>query len=243
MHNDKIKVVLNKSDQIEAQELMRVYGALMWSLGKVFGSPEVCRVYLGSFNADRTVRPGCELEGLFRREQEALLNDLLAIPSKAGDRKVSEFVRRVRALQVSRLRETAVARHRDARPPPPHTPPLAPAAPPHRRTAAPPPPPPPPRPQIHIAIVAHLRKQLPALMGKAKAQRRLLEQLPEEFLQIQRAQRLPPGDFPDPFRYKELLSAFELADFPKQSQQHLDLVEGVLEGDIPRLLAAFDNPF
>jgi hypothetical protein len=28
---------------------MRVYGALMWSLGKVMLTPEVCRVYMGSF--------------------------------------------------------------------------------------------------------------------------------------------------------------------------------------------------
>ena len=28
---------------------MQVYGALMWSLGKVLGTPEVARVYIGSF--------------------------------------------------------------------------------------------------------------------------------------------------------------------------------------------------
>lgn len=28
---------------------MKVYGALMWSLGKIFNTPEVVRVYVGSF--------------------------------------------------------------------------------------------------------------------------------------------------------------------------------------------------
>lgn len=40
-HDDKVRVVLNKSDQVSQQQLMRVYGALMWSLSKVFRSPEV----------------------------------------------------------------------------------------------------------------------------------------------------------------------------------------------------------
>lgn len=39
-----MRIILNKSDQVDQQQLMRVYGALMWSLGKVFKSPEVCKV-------------------------------------------------------------------------------------------------------------------------------------------------------------------------------------------------------
>eukprot|EP00899_Mesostigma_viride_P011205 jgi/Mesvir1/20085/Mv13333-RA.1 len=104
-HDDKIRIVLNKADQVHTQQLMRVYGALMWSLGKVLGTPEVTRVYIGSFNdKPTTADPSNPLGGaLFTAEQNDLLNDLRDIPKKSCDRKVNEFVKRARSAKIHAL--------------------------------------------------------------------------------------------------------------------------------------------
>jgi len=97
-HDDKVRVVLNKADQVNAQQLMRVYGALMWSLGKVFKSPEVCRVYIGSF-WNQPFRH-TENEKLFEAEMKDLMRDLRDIPRNAAVRKVNELVKRTRLSRV-----------------------------------------------------------------------------------------------------------------------------------------------
>ena len=51
-NEDKIRIVLNKADLVDHQELMRVYGALMWSLGKVFNTPEVARYKVSKKTSD-----------------------------------------------------------------------------------------------------------------------------------------------------------------------------------------------
>ncbi|KAE8725537.1 EH domain-containing protein 1 [Hibiscus syriacus] len=101
-HDDKIRVIFNKADQVDTQQLMRLYGALMWSLGKVLNTPEVVRVYIGSFkdkpvNEDFTGPIGKEL---FEKEQGDLLSDLKDIPKKACDRRINEFVKRARAAKI-----------------------------------------------------------------------------------------------------------------------------------------------
>ncbi|XP_076919093.1 EH domain-containing protein 1-like [Bidens hawaiensis] len=101
-HDDKIRVVLNKADQVDTQQLMRVYGALMWSLGKVLNTPEVMRVYIGSFNDKpiNTTDDGPLGAVLFEKEQDDLLNDLKDIPKKSCDRRINEFVKRARSAKI-----------------------------------------------------------------------------------------------------------------------------------------------
>ncbi|KAF5730526.1 EH domain-containing protein 1 [Tripterygium wilfordii] len=196
-NDDKIRVVLNKADQVDTQQLMRVYGALMWSLGKVLNTPEVMRVYIGSFN-DKPVNEaavGPIGKELFEKEQDNLLSDLKAIPKKACDRRINEFVKRARAVK------------------------------------------------IHAYIIGHLKKAMPAMMGKTKAQQKLIDNLEEEFAKVQREFHLPPGDFPNVEQFREILSGYNFDKFEKLKPKMIQAVDDMLGYDIPDLLKNFRNPY
>ncbi|KAL0362867.1 UNVERIFIED_CONTAM: EH domain-containing protein 1 [Sesamum calycinum] len=196
-HDDKIRVVLNKADQVDTAGLMRVYGALMWSLGKVLNTPEVMRVYIGSFN-DKPINEAASGpigKELFEKEQDDLLTDLKDIPKKACDRRINEFVKRARAAK------------------------------------------------IHAYIISHLKKEMPAMMGKAKTQQRLIDNLPDEFAKVQREHHLPAGDFPNVEHFREVLSGYSIDKFEKLKPKMIQSVDDMLGYDIPELLKNFRNPY
>ncbi|KAJ7960826.1 EH domain-containing protein 1 [Quillaja saponaria] len=196
-HDDKIRVVLNKADQVDTQQLMRVYGALMWSLGKVLNTPEVMRVYIGSFN-DKPVNEAVTDpigKELFEREQEDLLAGLKDIPKKACDRRINEFVKRARAAK------------------------------------------------IHAYIISHLKKEMPAMMGKAKAQQKLINNLEDEFGKVQREFHLPQGDFPNVEHFREVLGGYNIDKFERLKPKMIQAVDDMLGYDIPDLLKNFKNPY
>lgn len=96
--DDKIRVVLNKADQVDTQQLMRVYGALMWSLGKVINTPEVLRVYIGSFWAQPL--QNTDNRRLFEAEAQDLFRDIQSLPQKAAVRKLNDLIKRARLAKV-----------------------------------------------------------------------------------------------------------------------------------------------
>ena len=165
-HDDKIRVVLNKADAVDNQALMRVYGALMWSLGKVVRTPEVLRVYLGSFWDQPLHEKGMGNKDLFEAEETDLLSDLRSLPRNSAVRKINELVKRARLAKV------------------------------------------------HALIMSHLRDQMPNLWGHEAAQEKLMKNLAKEFEKVQRNNHLPPGDFPHPARFREVLKNFKLKEFP-----------------------------
>ena len=97
-NDTKIRIVLNKADGITNQQLMRVYGALMWSLGKVLNTPEVARVYCGSF-WDQPYQND-DNRKLFEAEEEDLFKDIQDIPRGAIVRKLNDLIKRSRLAKT-----------------------------------------------------------------------------------------------------------------------------------------------
>ena len=77
---------------------MAVYGALLWSLGKTMTSPEVARVYVGSFWQE----PLQTLDNaeLFEQEEKDLMKDLAILPRQSAVRKINELVKRIRKVKA-----------------------------------------------------------------------------------------------------------------------------------------------
>ena len=70
----------------------------MWSLGKVIKSPEVLRVYLGSFWDEPLMFD--DNAQLFEMEEKDLMKDLKDLPRNSAVRKINELVKRIRIAKV-----------------------------------------------------------------------------------------------------------------------------------------------
>ncbi|KAJ1405544.1 P-loop containing nucleoside triphosphate hydrolase [Sesbania bispinosa] len=172
-HDDKIRVVLNKADQIDTQQVR-----------KSFNDKPINKGFVGPLGQD-----------LFEKEQNDLLADLVDIPRKACDSRINEFVKRARSAK------------------------------------------------IHAYIISHLKMEMPAMMGKAKAQQRLIDNLEDEFKKVQREFHLPAGDFPNVEHFREILSGYSIDKFEKLKPKMIQAVDDMLGYEIPELLKKFRNPY
>ncbi|KAL2086937.1 hypothetical protein ACEWY4_017996 [Coilia grayii] len=101
----QIRLILNKADSLSTQDLMRVYGALFWSMAPLINVTEPPRVYVSSFwGQDYAVETSHDL---FRREEVSLMEDLNQVIENQLENKIA-FIRqhairvRVHALLVDR---------------------------------------------------------------------------------------------------------------------------------------------
>ena len=83
----QIRLILNKADCIAPQELMRVYGALFWSLAPLINVTEPPRVYVGSF-WQYEYKQNTNV-ALFKQEEASLLHDLNDIIENRLENKVA----------------------------------------------------------------------------------------------------------------------------------------------------------
>lgn len=97
-NDHKIHIILNKADRCTTPQLMRVYGAMMWNLGKVIDTPEVSRVYIGSF-WDEPLQND-EQRKLFESEENDLYTNLAQLPRSAAIRKLNDLIKRARLAKV-----------------------------------------------------------------------------------------------------------------------------------------------
>lgn len=97
-YEDKVFFVLNKADTLSSQSLLRVYGALMWSLGKIFDMPEAIRVFIGSF-WEKPYQSD-ENKSLLEAEEASLLAQIRGLPKVHSIRLVNEIVKRARQVKT-----------------------------------------------------------------------------------------------------------------------------------------------
>ena len=70
-------------------------------MGKITRSPEVSRVYVGSYWDEPLQHT--DYEGLFKKDSKLLIEELKQLPASAAARKINDFVVRIRTVKVSHL--------------------------------------------------------------------------------------------------------------------------------------------
>ncbi len=231
LHNDdKIRCVLNKSDCVTREQLVRVYGSLLWSMGecvctcdprlfrnrekiefgtepweahsrsrrdsppagKIFDSPEVVRVYLGSFWNGALIHD--DFKRVFEKDERLLVRELVDLPRCAAERKVNQMVSRIRLVKV------------------------------------------------HVCLLGALSRMTPLLFGKGRSRARIMADLDSIMDGVRVEFDLSRGDMPDPGEFARCLDNFpDLGVFPPTDRDLIEKLDLLIEREIPNIISEAES--
>jgi len=91
---------------------------------------------------------------------------------------------------------------------------------------------------------------MPVLFGKESTQKELIDNLANEYKEIERTYKIPLSDFPEVTKMQEKLRTLDFTQFPKFSERLMVQLETVLQQELPGLMklvsppkAELTNPF
>jgi GTPase SAR1 family protein len=99
-YHGRVRCVLNKVDMLDIKEIVRVYGALMWSLGRTIQEAEVTRVYMAHQIEDHSDTDGILRKLGVENDQKALTSLISNIHKSSLSRKVGNLFKRCRLLRA-----------------------------------------------------------------------------------------------------------------------------------------------
>ena len=97
-YDDKLRIVLNKTDLVDEEELIRLYGALMWFLGRTLELKEVIQIYLGSFWG-KVVKNDSKRK-LYEFDEFRIFEDMANLPKETLLRKANLLVKRAQEITI-----------------------------------------------------------------------------------------------------------------------------------------------
>eukprot|EP00752_Nemacystus_decipiens_P007841 g7006.t1 len=205
-YGDRVRVVLNKAQEVDNDRLLKVYGALMWSISRCFGGKTaVPKVYVGSFWDGPRRHPDDRPEDYddsFDLDEAALLREMMELPQNVGVRKVQTLP----CFDGARGRST----DRDEEPSP------------TRAKLV----------KVHLQIMNAIRARMPRIWGAEAAQDRILASLEEVFDEVKAGGNVHEADLPDVEEYRRDLRRIDFRDLPRRNRRLLATLDDIVERDI-----------
>ena len=211
---------------------MRVYGALMWSLGKVFHTPEVACVYIGSF-WEEPLKYEIN-QRLFYNEENNLIQDLQTLTQSSALRKVNDLIKRyycIVYLEHSIFLYCCCNNADDIT----YICPILFSLFFFRIVTL----------KAHAHIVGSLRHEMPLFFGRNEKKQELIANLDKLFEKLHKDRDIPQGDFPEVEKMRELFQNVDFADLPKMNNEHITALNDILRHDLTELVSEINtmDPF